>query len=613
MLTPEQRAVSGDRWAAVLWVSGFLLLLGTLEYVLFFRDLRHFFQGDTTHLLVQRARSFPDFLNEFVSLGQSGWYRPLGHGLVPYLFFPWFGLAPAGYRIVTFILFFVVTVAEFCLMTQLTRSRVASCLATLFFACHTVGVYTTYDVAFTPELLYTLFYLCSVLAFCRRTQTHQRRFLAISVLCFIASLWSKEAAVTLPATLVIVEMLRGTNAPILRRFGNAVTSVGWHLLVLAAYLMFVVGYLRLESGSIATLFKTQDKPKEGYSLVLDRTNFSRNIDHAVSWAFNVPRGWTMQFSALPQSTRYFLKGFRIAMLALAGGMLFDRRRRPWLLLGVAWFLTTLTPTLPLLNHFLPYYLFLPLAGFSLVIGGAADWLYEHLGRFSLPAATVLCAALFVPLPLISGSIVDKETRQNGLLGGSSQIARNSIDDLKALFPGLKSQTTLYVLNDGAPDLWWHQASGGLFRLHYGDEPLRVSYSSKGELILPDAKTNLIVLRYENGHLRDVTGPFRSQPLQFDRYVAHYEGGSTAITIEPQKVAPGESYVLRIDKLADTDINIHYVLNDGPIESFTTHLDSSGSAQFHVSSHTRKGFYRFIGFNLPRSPESIRSNATIIVR
>src|SRR5688572_20451726 len=108
-----------ERRAAVLRVSGFFLLLGILEYVLFFRDLRHFFQGDTIHLFAQRAASLPDFLKEFVSLGQSGWYRPLGHGLVPYLFFPWFGLEPAGYRIVTFILFFAVTVAVFGLMTNL--------------------------------------------------------------------------------------------------------------------------------------------------------------------------------------------------------------------------------------------------------------------------------------------------------------------------------------------------------------------------------------------------------------------------------------------------------------------------------------------------------------
>src|SRR5436190_1365481 len=314
MRTPEQPAVPRERRAAVLRVSGFLLLLGILEYILFFRDLRHFFQGDTIHLFVQRAASLSDFLREFVSLGQSGWYRPLGHGLIPYLFFPWFGLAPAGYRVITFVLFLSVTAAEFWLMTQLTRSRVASCIATLFFACHTVNVYATYDVAFTPELLYALFYICSVLAFCRRS-------LAISVLCFIAGLFSKEAAVTLPATLVIVEMLLGgTNGPIRRRFGNAVKSVGWHLLVLAAYLMFVVGYLRLESGSIATLFKTPEKPKEGYSVVLDRTNFSRNIDHAVSWAFNIPRDWATPVSDLPRSSRYFLNGFRIAMLILAGVM-----------------------------------------------------------------------------------------------------------------------------------------------------------------------------------------------------------------------------------------------------------------------------------------------------
>jgi hypothetical protein len=604
---------SRERWRAVLGVSGFLLLLGILEYVLFFRDLRHFFQGDTIYLFVQRASSLPAFLREFVSLGQSGWYRPLGHGLVPFLFFPWFGLEPTGYRIVTFILFFAVTVAEFGLVMQLTRSRVASVVATIFFACHTVNVYTTYDVAFTPELLYTFFYICSVLAYCRSTVTHRRRFLAISVLCFIASLFSKEAAVTLPATLVMVETLRSTGAPILGRFRNAVTSVGWHLLVLAAYLTFVVGYLRLESESIATLFKTPETPKAGYALVLDRSNFSRNIDHALSWAFNVPRGWTTQFGELAQPSRYFLKGFRFVMLVLAGAMLFDRRRRPWLLVGVSWFLLTLTPMISLRDHFLPYYLLLPLAGFSMVIGGAADRLHEYLARFSLATANGVCTSLFVPLLLVSASIVGAEAPRNGLLGRSSEIAENSLADLKALYPALKERTTLFVLNDDAPDLWWHQASGGLFRLHYGHEPLQVSYSSKGELILPDAGTNGIVLRHENGHLRDVTGEFRSQPSQFDRYVAHYGEGSGKMVIEPREVVAGDSYVLTIAELADTEISIHYVLNGGPVESFTTRLDSNGSARFYVSSHTRKGFYRFVGFNLPESSESRRSNATIIVR
>jgi len=604
--------VSGDRWRAAGRVTGFLLLLAVLEYALFFRDLHHFFQGDSIYLLVQRASSLRGFLQEFISLGQSGWYRPLGHGLVPFFFFPWFGLEPAGYRIVGFVLFFAVTVAQFFLMEHLTRSRVASAAAAVFFASHTANVYTTYDISFTPELLYTFFYICSVLAYCRRTETHRGRYLAISVLCFIASLLSKEAAVTLPATLILVDVLRSNGASFPGRVRKAIMSVGLHLVVLAAYLVFVVGYLRLESESIATLVNPE-KPKAGYALTLDRGNLARNIDQALSWALNIPRGWTTQLSELPEAFRYYLKSFRLALVALAVAMLFDPKRRTWLLLGMAWFLATLSPMLSLRDHFLPYYLFLPLAGFALAVGGAVDRFHEYVARLSPRTANAVCILIFVPLLFVSARIAVGEAPRNGLLGQSSAVARNSIQDLKALYPVLKARTALYFLNDDVPHLWWHQAAGGLFRLHYGDEPLQVSYSSKGELILPEAGTSWIVLKHENGHFRDMTAQFQAQPAQFDRYRAHYGEGLAGIAIEPREVTIDEAYVLTIDGLADTEISIHYVLNDGPVESFSTRLDANGSARFFVSSHTRKGLYRFVGFNLPDSSQSRRSNATLVVR
>ena len=54
----------------------------------------------------------------------------------------------------------------------------------------------------------------------------------------------------------------------------------------------------------------------------------------------------------------------------------------------AWFLIAVSPPLPLFEHFLPYYLFLPLAGFSLAIGIIFDAVYRKL-----PASAVAIVLL----------------------------------------------------------------------------------------------------------------------------------------------------------------------------------------------------------------------------
>src|SRR5436190_17033708 len=102
------------------------------------------------------------------------------------------------YLAVHYGMFLRVICAAYKLATIVTRRRMAAVIATVFFGMHTVNAYTTYDVLFTPEVVYTFFYLCAVRAYLQR-----RNF--ASVAFFIASLGSKEAAVTLPIMLIMLD------------------------------------------------------------------------------------------------------------------------------------------------------------------------------------------------------------------------------------------------------------------------------------------------------------------------------------------------------------------------------------------------------------------------
>src|SRR5207247_10317992 len=111
--------------------------------------------------------SLTQFLRECNRQHNSGWYRPLSNETIESILFPIFGLNPAGYRIPVYALFILDTIAVYALALPITRRRIAAVIATFFFNVHTTNAFTTYDVCFTPELLYTFLYLGLLLAYLR--------------------------------------------------------------------------------------------------------------------------------------------------------------------------------------------------------------------------------------------------------------------------------------------------------------------------------------------------------------------------------------------------------------------------------------------------------------
>jgi hypothetical protein len=348
----------------------FIFALAILEYVVYFFSNNHFFQGDTIHWFYARHKTLHDFLAGFLTLDSGGWYRPLTNGSVQSLLFPMFGLAPAGYRFVQYILFLAATIAVYKLAALLTERKLAACIATLYFSLHTVNAYTTYDLAFVPEVVYSLFYICAVFFYLK--QKH-----AAALACFVGSLCSKEAAVTLPAVLLAIDVILNRKSVL-----RTLTDVRAYVLVAVAYLLFVVGYLGVQRPAFQTLIN-KSATDVGYRFALDKTMLE-NADVATTWAFNIPRGWMTESRGVTGWMIQFLKGFRIFIALLALWLLLKPERKI-VLAALAMFVIALLPALPLVNHFLPYYLFLPLAGFSIAIGIILDAAYARRRRGQIRA------------------------------------------------------------------------------------------------------------------------------------------------------------------------------------------------------------------------------------
>src|SRR5215813_12955114 len=190
-------------------VVGFFAVLLAVDWFLYFRHAGHFFQGDTIFLLDHRARTLPQYLERFIVLNPSGWYRPLAFEFFEAVLYPFAGLHPVPYRIPVYLMFVAITVTVFVLALELSRRHLVAVVASFFFTIHMTSVYATYDLGFMPELLYSLFYTAGVLGYVRFVRYGSKPAYWLSLAALIGSLLSKEAAVTLPAALILAGMIFG--------------------------------------------------------------------------------------------------------------------------------------------------------------------------------------------------------------------------------------------------------------------------------------------------------------------------------------------------------------------------------------------------------------------
>jgi hypothetical protein len=153
------------------------------------------------------VHSVLEFLQSFVRLHPSGWYRPLSAEPIVSILYPVFGLRPVPYHIAVFAIFLCVTAAFYALVAAISGRRLLAAAAATFFSIHSINAYTTFDIAFIPELLYTLFYLCAVIGYVAFLRHGRRSGYVLSLVCFAASLFSKESAITLPGVLILTHIL----------------------------------------------------------------------------------------------------------------------------------------------------------------------------------------------------------------------------------------------------------------------------------------------------------------------------------------------------------------------------------------------------------------------
>lgn len=235
------------------------------------------------------------------------------------------------------------------------KNKLVAIFLGMLFLVHPLNTEVVAWVSARKDVLSTPLFLGAAIAYIYALDTQRRLYLWVAACLFAASLFAKYMTVSLPALLVIVELLRGhrLNAALLRRLAP---------FVLIAAVFTVVAALGKQTGL--------GVPFVDLALMAGKTtlwylrSFVFPADLRILYLQEQPIAWTAEF-VVP----WLLIG-----LVVIGCLLFYKRG-PGVVLGLGFFFASLAPTFAAALKYGVYfaadhYAYLPMIGVLLALGWA---------------------------------------------------------------------------------------------------------------------------------------------------------------------------------------------------------------------------------------------------
>ncbi len=339
----------------------------------------------------------------FTSTETAGYWLPvtwLSHAFDVQLF----ALNPAGHHLDNAIIHALNAALLFLLLAWVTRRVAPSLLVAVLFAVHPINVESVAWVAERKNVLSTLFFILSIIAYAwYALKPDWRRYLLVAFL-FAAGLAAKPMVVTLPFVLLLLDywplgrvLPEEVDSP---SAANANPRVPFTKLLLEK-----IPLLGLSAASAVITVVTQ-RPAEN---MLPRLPLGLRIDNAVVsyglylwkmvWPVHLAAFYPHPLNALP----IWLVILCGAVLVAISALVIVFRRRRYLSVGWFWFLGTMVPVIGVLQSgeqaMADRFAYVPLIGiFVMIAWSLDDWAEEKSLTMAwrlVPALCVLAVLAFV--------------------------------------------------------------------------------------------------------------------------------------------------------------------------------------------------------------------------
>jgi protein O-mannosyl-transferase len=187
------------------------IILG-LTAILYFRAFFNDYVFWDDNIYVKDNADIGDFsvsgLKTIFTSYYVGCYQPLTM-LIYMITYAWAGASPYAYHLVNVLLHLMNVWLVFKLAEKLSGKQVTAIVVAFLFAVHPMHVESVVWIAELKDVLYTFFYLLSLLMYIRYIESGFKIKLYIyTLLIFTASMLSKSAAVTLPVLLIGIDIYK---------------------------------------------------------------------------------------------------------------------------------------------------------------------------------------------------------------------------------------------------------------------------------------------------------------------------------------------------------------------------------------------------------------------
>jgi protein O-mannosyl-transferase len=256
-----------------------------------------------------------------------------------------FGLDPGGHHLVNVLLHALCTLSLFLLLRNMTGRYWASLAVAILFAVHPMNVQSVAWISERKNLLSTLFAFLALHSYALYAQKRRAAHYAAALILFLLGLLSKSMLVTLPFMMLILDFWPlGRIQAFSRAPENAAPPSDWLRLVLekipffaaSAAISFVTLAIRdhrLEDASVSTpsLLERLAETLPVYTAYLAK--LFRPVDLAILYPPSPPaESWLVTLAAL-------------VLVALTITAFRRLKTEPWLAMGWAWFLVSITPVI----------------------------------------------------------------------------------------------------------------------------------------------------------------------------------------------------------------------------------------------------------------------------
>ncbi|HNT69033.1 MAG TPA: tetratricopeptide repeat protein [Syntrophorhabdaceae bacterium] len=344
-----------------------------------------------TNRMVQRL--CPPNIKKMFTTFFFGNYHPLT--LLSFaLEYRFFGLSPPAYHATNIIIHLMNCVLVFLLIYMLSSSVAASCIVALFFGIHPLHVESVAWVSGRKDVLYTLFFLASLIGYAHFLGERKKIYYCLSLLLFLLSLLSKSMAVSLPLVLLLIDYLSGKR-------------ISWGMLkdkIPFFGLSLLFGILALLSQQDAirhdytgdSVLKNLVVASHGLVFYIQKMIFPVDLSCLYMYSnryFNI------------MQTNFYLSPFILATLCAC--VFYSAKYTRKVIFGSLFYFATLLPVLQLIpvGHAFAAdrYTYVPLIGIFYIIAAGFLYLSEKKWRFAGPLNIAL--TIFLLLALFASGLI----------------------------------------------------------------------------------------------------------------------------------------------------------------------------------------------------------------